>query len=89
MSNEEKILAAIEHLHKEVSNNAIRTQRIERRLIGDKEYGQNGLVDEVTAHGKYIQRDKLNKKYQKGILAGIAAAFGVLGSLMKQMFTGQ
>lgn len=84
MSKEEEILNAIQRLEKTVNNNNVRTQRIERKLIGDKQMEIPGLISEVEDLKKFKRKEELNKAKQKGIIAGISFAFGALGTWLKQ-----
>ncbi len=88
MSKEEEILIALQRLEKTVNNNSVRTQRIEKKLIGDKEMEIPGLIGEVEDLKKFKRKEELNKAKQRGIIAGISLAFGAFGTWIKQQFGG-
>lgn len=48
--------------------------KLQQTVIGDKEYGQKGLVEQVSEHRKYIESDKS----QKAKLIGGTAVIGVI-----------
>lgn len=57
--------------------------KLNQTVIGDKVYGQTGLVEKVEQHDKYIEKDKEFKS--KIIGGGIVVAFlwGLLLKLLK------
>lgn len=81
-----KILSKLEDIEKQGANNSIRTQRIERLLIGDKDYDQKGIVHDVADAKEYIQKDKQRKAQQTGMVIGVSAASGGLIAWIKSFF---
>ena len=76
--NTEKEIALI---HEELQNMNKKIDRIYNVLIGDEEMKIEGLVDKVSQHDKYIQRQKLLiAKY-----SGIATGMGILGGIIVQL----
>lgn len=73
-------------LEEQQSHSSIRTQRIERALTGDKDYDQKGIVQDVNDIKKYIDKDKVDKAKQKGIVIGLGAASGGLMAWLKSLW---
>jgi hypothetical protein len=68
-------------IHEELQNMNKKIDRIYNVLIGDEEMKIEGLVDKVSQHDRYIQRQKLLfAKY-----SGIATAMGILGGIIVQI----
>jgi len=68
-------------IHEELQNMNKKIDRIYNVLIGDEEMKIEGLVDKVSQHDKYIQKQKLLiAKY-----SGIATAMGILGGIIVQL----
>lgn len=100
MSNEEEILKLlregkeerkqmhekINDLEKAVHNSSIRNQRIETKLVGDKEYSTPGLIDDVESLKKFQKKTENKTAKEKGIVIGLAAASGGLVAYLKSLF---
>jgi hypothetical protein len=75
---------------KEIHKIGVRQQRMERVLIGDKEYNVDGVCDKVDYLAKYIERDKLEKAKRTGMIIGgsVAGAGGTVGLIewIKMLF---
>ena len=68
-------------IHEELQNMNKKIDRIYNVLIGDEGMKIEGLVDKVSQHDKYIQKQKLLiAKY-----SGIATAMGILGGIIVQL----
>ena len=68
-------------IHEELQNMNKKIDRIYNVLIGDEEMKIEGLVDKVSQHDKYIQKQKLLiAKY-----SGIATVMGILGGIIVQL----
>ena len=63
-----------------------RLNRVERSIIGDKEFGSIGLKHVVKKHDEWIE--KHNKRYWKvtGLMGGISMLLGVSGHALKEFF---
>lgn len=81
------ILSKLDEMDKAQSNTALRTARIERVLIGDESYKQNGIIHDVAEAKEYINKDKINKAKQTGIVIGVSAASGGLVAWLKSLFS--
>lgn len=89
MSEEEKlnlILKRFEIFEENQNKQAIRQQRMERALIGDKDFDQKGIVQDVSEIKAYIDKDKTEKARQKGIVIGLGAASGGLMAWIKSLW---
>jgi hypothetical protein len=54
--------------------------KLNQTVIGNKEYGQKGLVEQVNEHIKYIEDDK---NYKSKVVGGITVIGVVYGILLK------
>jgi hypothetical protein len=54
--------------------------KLNQTVIGNKEYGQKGLVEQVNEHRKYIEDDKA---YKAKVVGGITVVAIVYGFLLK------
>ena len=58
----------------------ISLMKLNQTVIGNKEYGQKGLVEQVNEHRKYIEDDK---SYKAKILGGITVVGVLYGFVLK------
>ena len=66
----------------------VRVQRVERVLIGDREYGVKGLVDRVDGQGKQIHKLNSNEIKRTAIMTGVAIASSFFVTYIKDFFIG-
>ena len=52
-------------------------ERLHRRVIGDEDFKQPGLIDQVNDHQKFIDKEKKGRK-QRSALRGAMALIGEL-----------
>ncbi len=60
--------------------------KLNQTVIGNKEYGQKGLVEQVNEHRKYIEEDK---NYKAKVIGGdtvIGVIYGVLLKYWEKIF---
>jgi hypothetical protein len=51
----------------QLSHQSLVLMKLNQTIIGDKEYGQKGLIEQVNEHKKYIQKDQnLKSKFIGG-----------------------
>ena len=81
------ILDKLDALEKSHHHSAQRTQRIERLLIGDKGFEQEGLIHTVKSHQKFVEKEKLRDAKQMGIAMGFGAASGGVVAWVKSLFS--
>lgn len=95
MTNEEQILEELRYLRKETAETkkaifsvSVRTQRLERTLVGDKEYEQKGVFQKVQEHEDFIIKHRLTESKRTGVIIGLSAASGSLAAWLKSIFIG-
>jgi hypothetical protein len=95
MTNEDKILEEIrlmrseqEALKKAVYSVSVRTKRLERSLVGDKDYSQKGVFAKVQEHEDFIIKHRLTESKRAGVIIGISAASGGLVAWLKSLIIG-
>ena len=54
--------------------------KLNQTVIGNKEYGQKGLVEQVNEHRKYIEEDK---NYKAKVIGGVTVIGVIYGILLK------
>lgn len=54
--------------------------KLNQTVIGNKEYGQKGLVEQVNEHRKYIEDDK---NYKAKVVGGVTVVGVIYGVLLK------
>ena len=54
--------------------------KLNQTVIGNKEYGQKGLVEQVNEHRKYIEEDK---NYKAKVIGGVTVIGVIYGVLLK------
>lgn len=54
--------------------------KLNQTVIGNKEYGQKGLVEQVNEHRKYIEDDK---NYKAKVVGGVTVIGVIYGILLK------
>jgi hypothetical protein len=82
------IIAELAEIKRGQQHNAVRLQRVERKLIGDKEYGDKGMIDTVNEHQEYIQAQKVERAKVIGFAAAAGASGGGLFAWIKHLFVG-
>ena len=82
-SDIEWIKSTLTHMSSKMQEVDASLIKLNQTVIGDKVYGQTGLVEKVEQHDKYIEKDKEFKS--KIIGGGIVVAFlwGLLLKLLK------
>lgn len=60
--------------------------KLNQTVIGNKEYGQKGLVEQVNEHRKYIQEDRTYKAKVIGGATVIGIIYGVLLKYWDKIF---
>lgn len=60
--------------------------RLHKRIIGDEEYSQKGLIEEVNELKKYISKDKTLKNKFYGGIAAIAILWTFVWEFIKAKF---
>jgi hypothetical protein len=60
--------------------------KLNQTVIGNKEYGQKGLVEQVNEHRKYIEDDKAYKAKVVGGATVIGIIYGVLLKYWDKIF---
>ena len=57
----------------QLSQQSLVLMKLNQTIIGDKEYGQKGLIEQVNEHKKYIQHDQnLKSKFIGGtVVVGV------------------
>jgi len=62
----------IDHLNKEIEHIKSSLDEIKTAIIGNKKFGQEGLVNMVRRHEEYIENDKKfkNKLLGAGVIIG-------------------
>jgi hypothetical protein len=69
-------------IHKEIKNLNSKIDRILRTLIGDEEMAQEGLVNKVDRHDKYIESQKLIMAKIMGVAIGSGLFGGIVGQIL-------
>ena len=54
--------------------------KLNQTVIGNNEYGQKGLVEQVNEHRKYIEEDK---NYKAKVIGGVTVIGVIYGVLLK------
>lgn len=60
--------------------------KLNQTVIGNKEYGQKGLVEQVNEHRKYIEEDRTYKAKVIGGATVIGIIYGVLLKYWDKIF---
>jgi hypothetical protein len=60
--------------------------KLNQTVIGNKEYGQKGLVEQVSDHRKYIEEDRTYKAKVIGGATVIGIIYGVLLKYWDKIF---
>jgi hypothetical protein len=60
--------------------------KLNQTVVGNKEYGQKGLVEQVNEHRKYIEYDKSFKAKLVGGATVIGILYGVLLKYWEKIF---
>jgi len=60
--------------------------KLNQTVVGNKEYGQKGLVEQVNEHRKYIEDDKAYKAKVVGGATVIGILYGVLLKYWDKIF---
>jgi len=60
--------------------------RLHKRIIGDEEYSQKGLIEEVNEIKKYITKDKSTKQRLYGGLTAVAVLWTFVWEFIKAKF---
>lgn len=60
--------------------------KLNQTVIGNKEYGQKGLVEQVNEHRKYIEDDKNFKAKMIGGATVVGVIYGVLLKYWDKIF---
>jgi hypothetical protein len=82
MTNDINTTEEIIGIHKEIKNLNGKIDRILRTLIGDEEMAQEGLVNKVDRHEKYIESQKLLLAKIMGIAIGSGLFGGIVGQIV-------
>jgi hypothetical protein len=61
--------------------------KLNQTIIGDKEYGQKGLVEQVNEHKRYIQNDKNLKAKFVGGTTVVGVVWTLLLKFWDKIFT--
>jgi hypothetical protein len=60
--------------------------KLNQTVVGNKEYGQKGLVEQVNEHRKYIEDDKAYKAKVVGGVTVIGILYGILLKYWDKIF---
>ena len=60
--------------------------KLNQTVVGNKEYGQKGLVEQVNEHRKYIEDDKAYKAKVVGGATVIGVLYGILLKYWDKIF---
>jgi hypothetical protein len=60
--------------------------KINQTVVGDKQYGQKGLVEQVNEHRKYIEEDKAYKAKVLGGLTVVGVVYGIILKYWDKIF---
>jgi hypothetical protein len=60
--------------------------KLNQTVIGNKEYGQKGLVEQVNEHRKYIEDDKAYKAKVVGGATVVGVLYGILLKYWDKIF---
>lgn len=85
MTSEERQL--IEEIRDAIHKQGERVRRIERVLIGDKEYRVKGVVDIIEEHEQHVQKNKIERAKLIGFSVGSGAAGGGIIAYLKSLFS--
>ena len=64
----------------------ISLMKLNQTVVGNKEYGQKGLVEQVNEHRKYIEDDKAFKAKLIGGASVIGVLYGILLKYWDKIF---
>ena len=69
VSEEETLRYELQEIHDRLNSIEVTLAKLTQAVIGDKAFGQKGLVEQVNEHRKYIENDKaLKNKFIGGSL---------------------
>jgi hypothetical protein len=69
VSEEDTIRYELQEIHDRLNSIEVTLAKLTQAVIGDKAFGQKGLVEQVNEHRKYIENDKaLKNKFIGGSL---------------------
>jgi hypothetical protein len=60
--------------------------KLNQTVVGNKEYGQKGLVEQVNEHRKYIEDDRAYKAKVLGGVTVIGVLYGILLKYWDKIF---
>jgi hypothetical protein len=86
MDKLDQILSELSEIKRNQHHTSARLQRVERKLIGDKEFGDKGMVDLVNEHQQHIQAAKMDKAKLIGFGVGSGIAGSGLFAYLKSLF---
>lgn len=72
--------------NEKVSIIAETVSKLETRILGDKEYQQSGLVDDVIKLNKYVENDKNQKNRVYGGLIVVGVVWTLIWEYIKSKF---
>lgn len=72
-----------EDMSESLSEISISLDRLQKRILGDTEYNQKGLIQEVSEIKTYINKDRANKNKLYGGLVVIAFVWTVIWEYIK------
>jgi hypothetical protein len=73
----------IDDIKKSVDEQGKTIKKIHQAIVGDKDFGQEGMVDIIKKHDKFIENQKF--MWAK-IYGGIAVGSAIIGFLLKIIF---
>jgi hypothetical protein len=73
----------IDEIKKSVDEQGKTIKKIHQAIVGDKDFGQEGMVDIIKKHDKFIESQKF--MWAK-IYGGIAVGSAIIGLLFKLAF---
>ena len=77
----------IDWIKQQLTEQSITLNKVHQTVIGDKIYGQKGLVEQVNEHRKYIEDDKkLKAKFVGGTMV-VGAIWTLLLKFWDKIFT--
>jgi hypothetical protein len=73
----------IDQIKKSVDEQGLTIKKIHQAIVGDKDFGQEGIVDTIKKHDAFIESQKyMWAKIYGGIIVGSA----IIGFLLKIIF---
>jgi uncharacterized protein YdaL len=84
----EEIAKLLKEIQVQQIKDSERTKRMERKLLGDKEYGVKGMIEQVNEHEQHIQSQRLEKAKLIGFSTGAGLAGGGVFAWIKHLFGG-